>query len=525
MINFNNAELLQYSQESQFFGENVMRYRVIKNIEVDGYLLDLSNTEGVFDIVSAQKAFASSANDWENFIINGIDFGAGIVNNYSFQEGNDVTKKRYKVSLTIYEDGNLNNLPTNGFYTGVDYTNFSYIDNLDENISWNNQIDQKSYVHEISVKILSNNRVNSINKAKAIASNLFSLAGNLTGLAGTYSNLSTYQPIYIEDYDELNASCSFSKTIDLLATTNGDYSINKSYRFTRGDDGISSVTEIGEIIALNPDYLNVLANAMITETAFSFANTTTIYNAYKSANEYNFSSQPIVRGTNLNKFDRTLNYEITFTNNPKTNSSYYLEYGITTNYEPGGIITTSENGKIIGFGPKGTSKYNLAVGGLSSVAGTVNSRLQNEYNNFKSKFDITYPGKFILSSKTEGHNPYAGFVEYNYNYTNDNTFNNGAIIQSDVVISKQYVRPINTDFTVFQYKEINQLSISKDISIQSASVTLKGKRNTSMGTYLSYAKGLVPGDIKTNLISSARYSLDPYANKFNLTVEWIKIYT
>ena len=56
MLDFLNATLLSYSHNSDFFGDN-FRYKTTKELSIEGYILDLSNTDGVSGIWSGISGF------------------------------------------------------------------------------------------------------------------------------------------------------------------------------------------------------------------------------------------------------------------------------------------------------------------------------------------------------------------------------------------------------------------------------------------------------------------------------------
>lgn len=524
-IDFSNASLLSYNHEAQYFGDTSMRYRIVKNIEVEGYLLNLRNIVGVSGIVSGAKALSTSATDWQGFIINGVNFGTGIINSIEYEESNDVRLKKYKINLQIFDSGNINNFPTNGYFNNINYTDFYLIDNLSENVNWINTTNKKTYTHEISVKLLSNSISNSISKAKTIANNLFNTASNLTSLGGNYSYLSNYKPNYIEIYDEINGECSFTKTIDFLNTLNGDYSINKSYNFSRKEDGITTVTEHGEIRAQNQDYLTVLTNAFNSETGSAYTNCQAVYSNYSSNNEYTFSNHPIIQAVSIDKFNKSLTYDLTFTNNPNIYNGAYLEYQQVVTYEGDNIISTSEHGKIVGFGEQNSNKYNKAINLYNTSSGDIYARAKSVYDNFKTIFTLNDSNQFVLLNKKEIHSPYNGYLEYEYSYSNDTTATpNNDIRKVEITVNKQDIIKINRDITVFAYKEINQQSVSNIASEHSVSINLRGKRNTPLQTYLDYAINAIPAGVAADILTSVNYSLNPVQNSFTFNAQWAKIY-
>jgi len=273
---FTDATILTYGQQSQFFGNEVINYRVKKELSVQGLLQNLTNSSGVSGILNGIAALEAQANDWSPIIINGVNFGSGYFSNIKFDEGLDVRTKGYTVDVVIPQTGSINNLPTNDTYYGVSYNNFQYIESMTESLSLNRDFESDDYSHTIDIKVNTANITGSVNLAKSVAKNLFE-SNNFNGYVGAYYGLSGKKSVYEESYDRVNGECSFNQSTKFFNTVNGNYSVNKKYSYDRETNGIVTVKEQGEITALAQPYLEVLDNAYQTESANAYANCSAVF--------------------------------------------------------------------------------------------------------------------------------------------------------------------------------------------------------------------------------------------------------
>lgn len=521
---FPDAEILSYDQKSQYFGGEIIRYRSTKDISVQGNLLTLTNSSGVSGILSGIAAIESAANDWQSFIINGVDFGSGTITSISFDEGLDVRTKKYTIELSIPESGSINNLPTNDSYSGISYNGFKFIDSLTESLSLSRNFEKDNYSHSVDIKIGSSNITGSINQAKGIAKNLYE-SNSFNGYIGNYYGLSGKKSTYEESYDKINGECSFNQSTDYLSNVSGNYSVNKTYTYNRETDGVVTVSEKGEIKAIVEPYLEVLTNAYLFESASSASNCNTIFLGYKEADTYSLNLIPLVKGTSLSRYEKMLSYDHSYSNNLSINDLYFWQYTHESSLDSDGEITTTENGSIIGRGHRVDLKYNAANLAYTNLNAAIESRSKSAYDRYRTFITLPNTSAFALLKRNETYKKHIGQIEYNWEYSNDSTLVVGDpfINQSKVTVSEEFQLPLSSNYNIFNYGEIEQVSASYKVSAISAKVELRGKRNTTMDYYLNYAKS-VAAPYAADFLMDASYSLSPFSNSFNLNVDWGKIY-
>ena len=526
---FSDATVLSYNHQSQFFGDEIIRYRTTKEISVQGLLQNLTNGSGVSGIISGIYAIESAAKDWTPIVINGTNFGSGYFSNISFDEGIDVRTKSYTIDLVIPESGSINNLPTNDSYAGISYTNFKFIDSMSESLSLSRDFETDNYTHSIDVKVNSSNITGSIGFAKAIAKNLFE-SNTFNGYIGNYYGISGKKSTYEESYDKINGECSFNQATTFFSNASGNYSINKSYSYSRETNGVATVKENGDITALAQPYLEVLTNAYNVESANSYANCLEVFNAYKESDTYPLlNSAPIIKGSSLSRYEQRMSYDHTYSNDLSINSGYFWTYTHDSSLSENGEIITKEAGSIVGRGHRIDTKYANAVAAWSIIEPDIDYRSDLAYDRYLTFITLPDPStNFILLNSSETHQKHIGSIEYSRDYSNDQTLVNDTFIrQAKTTVSEQFQLPISQNFNIVNYGEIEQVSDSYRVSSVGVEVELKGKRNTTMDYYLTYAKGLAAtasASVGVDFLTNASYSLSPFASSFSLSAEWGKIY-
>ncbi|MEI6297252.1 MAG: hypothetical protein WCO84_06485 [bacterium] len=525
---FNNSELLSYDHQSIFFGGDVIRYRTNKNLEVQGYLLNLTNSSGVSGILTGISALESLANDWDLMIINGYSFGSGRINNISFPNNDasesDVRKKKYSISLEIQETGSLNNLPTNDSYAGINFNNYKFVESLTETLSLTRNFEKDVYVHDIAAGVSTSNVTGSLNLAKQIARNLFE-SNNFVSYLGNYYGISGTKSIYEESYDKIKGTCSFNQTTEYYANQSGNYSINKEYSYKREQDGVVTVSEKGMIKTKVEPYIDILSTAYQYEWPFAAQNCQDVFNAYAEPNVYPLNKTAITNGVTLSRYEKLLSYEQVYSNNLSINSGYFWEYSNDSSIDERGEVNTKEQGSVVGRGHRVDIRYNNALAAFPIVKSLIVSRNLDVFNRYNTFAALPY-ANFVLTKTQETYHQHVGDITYNYNFSNDVSLVTGDpyIIKSQVTFSKQEQLPLTNKFNVFNYGEIEQSTKNFIVSKQNVKVDLKGLRTTPVSYYLKYALDSVLPAYKGDFLTDVNYTISPFSNSFSLDATWGKIY-
>jgi hypothetical protein len=526
---FNNATLLSLTKTSDFSADTV-RYKSTKSLTIEGFLFDLANDNGVKDIWTDLKSFQQSLlSDWQDIIINDVNFSPssrGIITNINFSEGNDVKLKTYTVEVTIPETGDLSTITAaGGSYSGLNFSQFLFIESFSESSDFSKSVSRDNYTQNISVTLKGPPTLNSINEAKTIATNFFT-NNDLSNVIGDYSDYASTKKYFTENYNKKTFECSFSRTFELYKDSDGLYSLSRSHSINFDEAGVMSITESAEYIgnSTSSQYDTAAIQAR-TDIGGSFDRCEDIFNDYKTSDDDVLESKAISKSFNLNIFNNTVSYTIVYSNASRIGSAFSAFHDYTT------TIIESENGT-----------YNYSYEGSIVGYSEVNLNLQ-KYSNAVSAFAdiksniLTTPtapiGTFKEVGRSETHIEILGKIDYSIQYsTGDGILNpeSGGIRRRTTQISKDSNRFLNSTFNIIGFKEIVQIQENKLENTLNYSITLNGKANVNISTYINAAKSIVnsnsPSSImgsSFNYLSDVNFSYDPFARQFNFNVSYFSL--
>lgn len=518
MIDFSEATVLAYSHTPQFFGDN-LRYKVTQNISVEGWILNLQNFSGVSGIYSGIGQILKGVNDYDSILINGIDFGQGKVLDFNFdreEASKDVQKKKYQATIEVYATGNLFNGNT-GYYSGLNWNNAEILNNFSESFSYTRNEDNSSqYTHDISVRFNSgrNLPLTPLQMAKDFASGFFNSL-NLTGFLGISYN-KFYRKYYTENYNLIDNSADYKQEVQ-FPIESGVYAITYGHSLELGVDGNINVSEKGNIKGLYDPIYPSLQAGLLSEIPQTFNRCSGVFAYYAPVGAYNINTNPLKKNIDINKFEGSANYEITYTNNPKYSGVYSWEYTTTIDVSLDRVYDITENGKIVGIGRRLLDKYPNALYGYSVVSSGITNRVGNLYSG-----QNPYPLNLNLVSTVEGFSYYEGQVSYSRTYSDNTTlFPASGIRKFEMSISDKVPVQMANRFNILGVKDLIQPTNQSTLGERNIQIQMIGNRNLPISNFISYASGQLTGfktlgvDIWTD---SAPYKYDPINNKFDLNV-------
>lgn len=507
-MNFNNATLLSYSRSSEFFSDT-MRYRVNKEVTIQGLLLDLANDNGVKNIIDDLETFKSDfASNWQDVVLNGVSFGSGIVNSISFAAGNDVRTKGYTVTIAIPETGDVN---TTGPYANLNFSNFRYIENFSESSSFTKNVSSDSYTQNINLTIKPPTTIDAINAAKTVAQNFFDY-NNLSNTIGSFTSYSATKKYYTENYNPINGEFSFSRNFELFKNSDGTFSLSRSHSVNFDSEGVLSVTETSDYIGHTNTEFETANTQAKSDIQNAFSRCSTLVSSYQLGGDEALKSQPIEKSWSANPFQGTINYSISFSNALRIDMGSFdafHDYTVETSESQGGIKTVVQNGSILGFGEllSNKNKYTNAV----SYFNNLNIDLSEYADNLK----------FLSSSET--HSEIEGRITYNSSYTNNTSILEGQSIRKIVTkISRQHPRNLFSSFNIPNFKEIVQIRPNKLPNEYVYNITVNGKGGIDIRQFLTSAKAQVsPLPPSPYYLSDVNYSFDPDQRELTLNVTYL----
>lgn len=350
---FKDATLLTFNLNRNYSNEGDIFVNQTKNLTLNGILYQRGKNldfEGVKESYSGINEILSlNTGQYEAIIINNIDFGTGRILNVSFPKDNPVILGAYVYDIEIIESGNFNVIPINNIYgSGISSIKDKLL-NLAETLNFNNSSDGKySYDHTLDIQYYNDNS-DIIQKSKILAESIFNDQLNINlGLfgkfSGFYNNLRARQNVIQENYDLINKSVSFTKSIQIDEIYQNNYSLELTTSSSLNQDGIFTITENGKIFDLeNTDNYILPKQYAQNEINNSFTRCNQISLAYNSTS---INQTPITLGLTVDKFNRTINYNITYADDPKYYNNVLHSYEEEFDLENNGILSYTRNGEV-----------------------------------------------------------------------------------------------------------------------------------------------------------------------------------
>jgi len=454
---FDNVQLLGYKHENKFFGEKSISYASVKSFSIKGYILDLTNTNGVTNILNNVVTLTKEGKSFQDIVINDENFGVGKIKSFNVDAGNWVRTTQYSADIEVLSEAPLQNISSSEFNNlSLNDKNLKLLKSLSENFSID--FDTQSKIlggdHSIDIEYDANNvNIDVIKLAQTLASELLSKTIPTSLSEANYTTRSTYRVFNSENYNIIDGKCGFKRNFS-YSTENVDkpYSVNLKQSIDLSADGIATVKESGEIKAESSKpslYLNAL-QGLNEQIINAPTRCTALFNNYKT--KFGITTalnvHPINKDVKINKFNGTITYDITYDNDvKKANPTYAWERTQTIDRGEDGVWSASEEGSINGVGKTGDpQKYTNAEAGWSVVKGEVFGRVNGFYTSY-----ATNKNGSSLKQKTRTINraPYNATISYTYSYTDDPKIqSSGDVTRIDVELSDTGLGPIVKNFVI-----------------------------------------------------------------------------
>jgi hypothetical protein len=520
-MNFPNVQVLSASSRSEFFGEN-LRWKTMVEITVEGSFLELSANNGTpthSQLNSLENSlFGKGVQFYQNLSVNGVNFGAGYVSSFSSNaEGDDVNNKRYTATVTIPEDGAINQ-GVEGIGS-ISNTNFKFLESFSESSTFTKGEGIKdSYSQTISLSVAPPTKTTGLTIARDIIQKFIS-QNNLTSLInGQYQK--SVKKYYEQSYDPVTNSYGFNINYDLYPRENeSDESVlvTRNVSIQYSSDGIVTATENGECVGNAEGNFKVRSDAASAKAKFlvgtAFSNLSSSYDAGKYGP---LIETPISKNFTSVVFEGRASYSITYT----TSKELIIEKGFweySTNIEitDGGDTVGTEEGTIIGIGGDNLAKekYNKALTLFQEKKAGIKSRIQEYVKN---------PDTLNLISNSQTHSEVQGSIKYNSTYSSDQSIQPEGQDFTKIVVNKteDSNRNLFSTFNIIENKEIAQIQKNLLENNTTYNIVLNGKSSLKFGEYLSKAKSLLA---QGGYISDISCSFSPSEREFNFNATYFNM--
>jgi hypothetical protein len=450
-IYVNNATVLGYSQEVQYFGGDI-GFKKTVSLDIKCVVTDLTNSSGASVASKNLMEFLNDSQDYSEVVLNGRQMGPAKVVDFSIDSADMVNSASCSISFLIHETyDDLSALSSNIYYAdyagSLPISDFGQIlDSFSDSISLSRGNNETSYSRNISIsanKSLNIQKLGDVIKEfvrGVLAFGTFSFpdfSGSEADISDLADPANNFKKFITETVDDTSNTYTFQESLN-AGNIAGNYSVVVSDTYARDQNGIETVSENGSIIGLTDPrisaaeagYVIELANADARMKAFylarRFSSSCPALNTDASGNLIFFT-----KGKTTNTFEGTITYTLTSNNDPsyKDGDGEKWEYTITLDSD-GVYETANEQGTING---KGNVKYDGTKTGLERYT---------KYQTAKDFFETGAPGiltgmnaritalidgdPFPVSPKptrrTESHAPRQGVITYSRSFSNNPTY-------------------------------------------------------------------------------------------------------
>ena len=406
-----SGSAMAISYENKFLGENFANYSRIKKLTLKGHVDSRSaNTDfsGVKESLTSYKQIFESAHDHTSsqFIINGRSYGNGRILSIDFSEKNNpIRMGSFTADIEIYESGNIfDEVDGNALYpnlkTTLDSHQMNFLDSMSESFSFNGQEDDSyNYSHSLDFKYISGQSgTDYVSLAKTLANSILESNNQPNLPFGEYAGLydeALYKASkhkYNESYDLVDLSFSFSKDLNFLPNGAATYSTTETRSLVRSAEGFIDVSEDGQVKSRTNDFAQAeLGLSSTTGAAYARCNlmATNFGLLDGSTAAGALSTQYTAFGKTINRQQNTIDYNLTYTNNPRISRSGIHEYSQSVSEDfSNGVLSVSENGTYRPYGIKSTT-FNETTAIKAIINNSANSRITTLISNYLSSYSET----------------------------------------------------------------------------------------------------------------------------------------
>jgi hypothetical protein len=522
--NFTDATLLGYQVNKNYLGEGVFALSTIKNISIEGILdnrVNNSDSEGVKENFQKISGFLTGiVNAYDAVIVNGYNLGTGKVNNLSFPDQNPIRLGSYKYDIEIVENSDFSNIQTGDIYgTFLSGVNDKIL-SLDETLNFDNAANgDYSYNHDLNIQYYDTGS-DLFTKSKNFANSIYSDSlklGLIGPFSGFYDVLKTKKNYFSETYDLISKRCGFSKKILINKNYNNNYTTTLNHTITLDTNGKISVTEQGVIKGLDNTLNYTADNYFNTELANSYNRCQNVFNVY--VEKYGLGAkdslftQPFNLGKTADWFNNSLEYSVSYVNDPAFEGNVINTYNITVNKDIQEVGIYTEQGEIIQVGQVNDIN-NLSV--VKTKYQAAKNRASTNYPTYKLKSSSFSAGTLNSNSTSTYNNNFS----YSIEKTNDNSILEGDPYYKSLSMKIDDQSPTNMykEYIIANKNPKNVLFLfGNQVEIGNRSVNINGTLVRPTGNFWAAPIAFPLTDLKSKSISGALnlISNDAYIDNIN----------
>lgn len=517
-IGINDVISLTYNRENQFLGQEVSRYRSVKNYTIQavfhsGQFVDNGSILN-FPLKGPATGYYNS-DPLDTISINGYSLGEGRVTSLNIPQGDHIKRGIYNINFIVYEDGDLSNITSDANYAGLSTMGSAkLIDNISESFNFvASQNNTFVYDHTLNVTYIES-ASDAITLAKTLANQIFSATLpfpliNDPSISTTYNTAG--KKYFTETYNLITKSCTFIKRFEVLNTPESNYSNEYKNSITIDGDGIVSVTEGGSIKIKSTPFSSYISSASSSVIGGAYGRCATLFSdtigslgmlgTYDSLN-----STPIVNGKTINNLAGEIQYTVTFTNNAYIyqKSSIYgsHEFVVSLDMDANRVVSINENGNFTITKTKTDSYTTSQIITLGQILISDSSTRCSDFYDIIPSADRTTLKEL---GRSMDFNKNFKSLNYTINYTDDKS-----ILTSDPNFTKISYE-VGADKPSHMYQEYKIPNIAP---FGSKNVYLYAGDQSNMGRFFTTVKAVAKrgssentiNDTINNLITTAKFN-------------------
>jgi hypothetical protein len=376
-ISLPQAELIGYSSEGKFFGDDTARWKTVQTVTIQGVMdpteVDNMITDGSDDPSSANAYLGHSVS------VNGVAVNNSRLIRLDFPASFDTIFERHNAFAKYIATYEVYIVPTSSSMLGISFNDLKSLDEFSEDINFEtDENNNYTCTHEISITYSSGTgggATDGVAAARTLAETIYtstpsSIPSSVQGHPGSFSRAG--KRYHTESFDIENNSCSFSREYNLLSTnTSAAYTCKISNSSAMGDNGIILVQEQGEIIGIDTA-AGLYASALSgfgTESSNAYSRCSALYSSMSQKmgttdNDWSYTSFDTLNTTVIEKTSShdteagKIAYTISFNNDPvlENSNGYQFLSKITKERaaSPEQVYNYTEEATIKDFNDKGS---------------------------------------------------------------------------------------------------------------------------------------------------------------------------
>lgn len=521
----------------EYFGGD-LTIAITKLITAKCFVSDISNVDGPLSVSTLISL--RNKEDWSEVIIAGRNYGKCQIVGFSLDPDTNATVATCNISLRSRTVGTST---SGGYYADLLAAigaEGDLVESISESINLSRSQNSTSYSRTVDLKI--NNKSVLFNplvgaqspvpKAKEIVRKwLSTLTYSFPLISGEYDEIldKDFKTFKSERIDSIQGTVSVTETLD---TTNvaGDYAHTFELSLSVGQDGVTTVTESGEIEGLTADRIaaaNAAYNAVIAAAKTRCADLYIKYsvtgpggyeNSTITCDTTNLNPTPTEQTKTTNTFSGTIEYSVSYSDDSSKIANVYRTISSTINEEgcvAGGEISYTFEGATGANEATGTyPRYNIALSlflnaqsGLAYVTGSATG--------------VGFSGLPI--SRSEEHRFYDGVIDGTLSYSNDPIYRyhtpTGLIKKvefnmsaSDPVPAAQVYQSVPTEGQTSSIVQKSYDTLSGlNYSTRMLAHRISPDNTTRRGELLALASDLLPEVFayESSVLNSVNYSFSP----------------